>query len=184
MSYSTATQLVLVFFSFFSFFVMPVLQCGSHEIVVHSRCDLGTCSQESGMAFQPYGPGGLSVGHLLPWHAQQSLKDMRTSIGVMLALCAAIVSMCGGCREGSHRDAHSTAALLDSLHGVLNLEQAPLRAPCSHIRVVLQAQAVLEPLLGGAARVCSAPAAVKRLPGCGTWLLRPLSGVITRKLIY
>lgn len=43
---------------------------------------------------------------------------------------------------GTHPQAHSTAALLDSLHGVFYLEQTALRAPRRDVRVILRGSCV------------------------------------------
>ena len=42
------------------------------------------------------------------------------------------------CRAGAHLEPHRCAALLHRLHGILYLENAPLRAPGRHVRVILQ----------------------------------------------
>jgi len=41
---------------------------------------------------------------------------------------------------GAGSEPHAGGALLDGLHGVLHLEEPPLRAPCRHVGVVLVAE--------------------------------------------
>lgn len=41
---------------------------------------------------------------------------------------------------GAGSETHAGGALLDGLHGVLHLEEPPLRAPCRHVGVVLVAE--------------------------------------------
>lgn len=78
--------------------------------------------------------------------ALQAAWAVRACVWVPQLLCAEWLQCreqqrdsAAGCLSSTHHEPDSAAALLHCFHGVLHLKQAPLRAPCGDIRVILHA---------------------------------------------